>query len=283
MRKSLQIYLKQIFVDTEWEERDASNMDDVKAQFVTSSLLDEKQVNNAMARIAAKKETIGLNLDFNVFPSRLNPGKYRVVCNLKKELNKHNLEEITEFLNTVYGDSDNECPENPMRWGVEKSSEGYSITMHGPSCYIIPAIFQKKNLGPSTQEFIFGTSSITTDTDHPCKQRVIELAKAGVKDEVHKYHTIYYWSKESINELYALMLNHKKTVTYTGRNISSEVAVAALSDIDILPSEMRYQVGFFLNLADAGVLAQVKNDSQNALREAKVYCEKEEQQSALSM
>lgn len=284
MRKSLQIYLKQIFADTEWEERDTSDMPDVKAQFVSSSLLNGKQVNDAMVRIAAKKETIGLSLDFNAFPSRQSPGKYRVVCNLKKELNEQNLNEISEFLNTVYGSLEDESlPKKAQGWGVEKGSEGPSITMHGPSFYIMPMMFQKKSPGPSVQEFIFGIASVPTETDHPCKARVMELAKDGVKSEVHKSHTVYYWNKESTHELYALMLHHKKTVTYAGRNISSEVAEAALGDLDMLPSEMRYQIGFFLNLADAGVLAQVKNDSQNALREAKVYCEKEEQQAALSM
>ncbi len=279
MRKSLQIYLKQIFADTEWEERDVSDMPEVKTQLV-SSLLNKKQVKDAMAIIAAKKETIGLNLDFDVFSSRSSPDQYRVVCNLKKELNAKNLHEITDFLNTVYGSLENKSiPKRFTCWSVEKSRSGYLITIYSQSSYVTPMMLQNGSSGCPVKKFVFGTDSVITDTDHPCKARVMELANTGVETEIHKYETIYYWNKESLHELYTLMLQHRKTATYSARNISCEVAEAALRDIDRLPPEMRYQVGFFLNLADAGVLAQVKNDSQNALREAKVSCENEEQAS----
>ncbi|VEG92274.1 hypothetical protein [Legionella spiritensis] len=267
MRKHLQIYLKQILPDVEWEERNPT-------QFV-SPLLTREKVDEAFDRIQTKKQTIGLDLDFIIVESRQVQGQYRVACNVKRELNKHQLDEITQFLNSVYGGLQYGFELHDIAgWGVEESNDGYSITIHGPSEYYIrPNMFQNNNVTTaSIRQFIHGTNSASTNADeHPCRQKVLELAKTGVKAEPHKFYTIYYWDKKSIHELYDLMQNHKKTITY-GDNIPGRVAEAALNDLPLHP-EMRNLIGFFLNRADAGVLAQVNNNSQNVLRQAKAECE----------
>lgn len=284
MRNSLQIYLKQICPAVEWEERDSDIKHGIKAQYA-SNLLSKEQASKALAVIDAKKETIGLNLEFSIFESRQSAGQYRIVCNLKIEsnrtLDKQQLDEVGQFLNNVYGSLTYESfsQQKIASWEVKEMRDGYSIIMVGPTSYISPLMPMNR----SVEKFAHEMSLENKDIEHPCKPSVIELAKTGLKTEIHKACTVYYWDTKSVNELYELMQKHKKTTTYANSNNSSEVAAEALSDIPALPPEIRYRVGFFLNLADAGVLAQVKPESQNALREAKVACEVEKPQNTLSM
>lgn len=284
MRKSLQIYLKQICPSVEWEERQINNDQDIKAQFV-SSLMTQEQVRNEIAGINDKKGTIGLNLKFNKVESKQFPGQFRIVCNLKGDLNnkldRQKLKEIALFLNTVYGDSTYAAffDQKIVSWRVSKRGDGYAITMNDPARYIVPAL----PLDISFGQFIYGIGLKSRDVEHPCKSRVLALAHTYLQTTIYRSHTDYHWDSKSIGELYELMQEYKKNVTYANGNIPSKVADAALSDITVLYVEMKYQIGFFLNLSDAGVLAQVRKGSQDALRQEKINCEQEEQQIALSM
>jgi len=284
MRNSLQIYLKQICPAVEWDARNNDGEQGIKAQYA-STLLSEEQAKKELAVLDAKKETIGLNIEFSIFESRQNAGQYRIVCNLKKELDieldKQKLDEVSQFLNEIYGSLAyvSFSEQKIARWDVTEGCDGYLIIMVGPTYYtnhVMP-------MDDSVQRFILGRLLENTDIEHPCKPSVVKLATTRLRTKMHKECTVYYWDTKGVNELYELMQNHKKTTTYADSNISSEVAAEALSDIPELPPEIGYHVGFFLNLSDAGVLAQVKPESQNTLRHAKVACEVEEPQNTLSI